>query len=69
MQVQRTAVTEMLRPAEEALIEQKGVLECICMPPILASPRSRLRCCPGCTAGRPRSTPHARYAANGSWAD
>ena len=37
MQVQRTAVTEMLRPAEEALIEQKGVLECICMPPILAS--------------------------------
>ena len=27
----------MLRPAEEALIEQKGVLECICVPPILAS--------------------------------
>ena len=37
MQVQHTAVTEMLRPAEEALIEQKGVLECICMPPVLAS--------------------------------
>lgn len=37
MQVQRAAVTEMLRPAEEALIEQRALLECICMPPILQS--------------------------------
>ena len=27
----------MLRPAEEALIERRALLECICMPPILQS--------------------------------
>ena len=37
LQVQRAAVTEMLRPAEEALIEQRALLECICMPPVLQS--------------------------------
>ena len=37
LQVQRAAVTEMLRPAEEALIERRALLECICMPPILQS--------------------------------
>ncbi len=37
LQVQRAAVTEMLRPAEESLIERRSLLECICMPPILQS--------------------------------
>lgn len=36
-QVQRAAVTEMLRPLEEALIERKALLECICMPSVLSS--------------------------------
>ena len=30
-------MTEMLRPLEEALIERKALLECICMPPVLNS--------------------------------
>ena len=30
-------MTEMLRALEEALIERKALLECICMPPVLNS--------------------------------
>ena len=37
LKVQRAAVTEMLRPAEESLIERRALLECICVPPILQS--------------------------------
>ena len=63
-QVQRAAVTEMLRPLEEALIERKALLECICMPPVL---NSHAAGCDAVIAALQGQASHLQGSALASW--